>query len=492
MTVKTGRDHLASLRDGREIYVDGKRVSDVTTDPHYARAVGTSGLLYDYQADPKNIAAMTFESPSKPGTRVNMAWQMPRSYAELVERRKALEDWAKIHQGFMGRSPDHVASCLTGMVMGLKTFEDYDPKRAGALRDYHTYARDNDLYVTYVIINPQADRSKAAHQQADEFLAAGVVDEDSQGITIRGGKMLATGGVMSNEVLVSCIQPLVPGDEKQAVSFCIPMNAKGLKILSRKSYEAAAPEIFDNPLSAQFDENDSVLYFDDVKVPWDRVFVDKNIEMTAAQWHKTPAHVLQNYQCQIRLMVKLRFLVAVAKRITEVNGTFSFPPVRETLGQLAAEVGMVEAMVYGMEAKGTMWGDYYVPDRHFLYSAQVITQQLYGKIITTMRDLAGGGVIMLPSSIADFNNPAIRSIIGKTQKSPATDSEERVKFFKLAWDAIGSEFASRHTQYEMFYAGATFVSRGHSFRTFNWASADAQLNSLLKSYDLDAASVAAE
>ena len=111
--------------------------------------------------------------------------------------------------------------------MGLDVFEAYDPARARALADYYRYARDNDLYLTYVIINPQADRSKSAGQQKNAFLTAGVVDRDARGITIRGAKMLATGGIMANEVFVTCIQPLQPGDEKYAVSFAIPMNAQG-------------------------------------------------------------------------------------------------------------------------------------------------------------------------------------------------------------------------------------------------------------------------
>ncbi|MDP3494620.1 MAG: 4-hydroxyphenylacetate 3-hydroxylase N-terminal domain-containing protein, partial [Hyphomonadaceae bacterium] len=132
-----------------------------------------------------------------------------------------------------------------------------------------------------------------------------IVDEDSNGLTLRGAKMLATSGIMANEVFVSCIQPLGPGDEKYAVSLAVPMNTSGLKILSRKSYEAASPSIYDNPLASRFDENDAVIYFDDVKVPWDRVFVARDTAMMMKQFHATPAHVLQNYQCQVRLMVKL-------------------------------------------------------------------------------------------------------------------------------------------------------------------------------------------
>ena len=296
--------------------------------------------------------------------------------------------------------------------------------------------------------------------------------------------MLATGGIMANEVFVTCIQPLQPGDEKYAVSFAIPMNTKGLKILSRKSYEAAAGSVFDNPLASRFDENDAVLYFDDVKVPWNRVFIVEDIAMCQKQFHATPAHVYQNYQAMIRLSVKLRFLAGIAHRIADTNGIAGFPQVREMLGQLAAEVSMVEAFVVAMETKGQPRGPYFVPDRQMLYAAQTLTQQLYAKIINALRELAGGGMIMLPSSVKDFNNPELARLIGKTQQSPAAGAVDKVKFYKLAWDAVGSEFASRHSQYEMFFAGATFVTKGHAYRTYDWKNAAALLDKMLSSYEL--------
>ena len=482
--IKTGEQHIQTLKDGRQVYLNGEIVRDVTTHPAFRNAVASVGKLYDFQSRPANLDLMTFRTPDGKG-RANRIWQLPGSYADLVERRKALEAWTELHGGFLGRAPDHVASCISGMYMGMDVFEGHDEERAGALSGYYHHARDNELYLTYVIINPQADRSKAAHEQADEFLTAGVVDEDSEGLTIRGAKMLATGGIMANEVFVTCIQPLQPGDEKYAVSFTVPMNARGLKILSRKSYEEHAPSVYDNPLSHRFDENDAVLYFDDVKVPWDRVFINQDTQMCLKQFHATPAHVYQNYQAQIRLMVKMRFLLGVAKRITDTNGVTNFPQVREILGNLAAEAIVVDSLVHAMEAKGRQHGEYFLPDRHTLYAAQVITQQLYPRMMTTLRDLAGGGMIMLPSSVADFANPEMRKIIEKTQKSPACDSEGRVKFFKLAWDAVGSEFASRHTQYEMFYAGATFVTKGHSFRTFDWDRCTGMVDQMLDSYSLE-------
>jgi len=151
------------------------------------------------------------------------------------------------------------------MYMGLEVFEGYDAARAAALADYYRFARDRDLFLTYVIINPQADRARTAPEQGEELIAR-IVERDAQGIVVKGAKMLGTSAIMANEVFVTSIQPLKPGDEPYAISFAVPMNAKGLKILSRKSYEWAAGSIFDNPLSSRYDENDAVLYFDEVLI----------------------------------------------------------------------------------------------------------------------------------------------------------------------------------------------------------------------------------
>jgi len=481
--VKDGTKHIASLRDGRRIFIDGMCVDDHTHHPAFRNAIASAASLYDYQAQPQNLEKMTFTSPTT-GNRVSRMWQLPTSLAELVERRQALEAWAELTCGMLGRSPDHVASCISGMYMGLDLFERHSGARASAVREYYEYARDNDLYLTYVIISPQADRSKSAGEQSDEFLVAGVCDEDTQGITIRGAKMLGTGCPLANEVFVGAIQPLKPGEEKHSVTAMVPLNAKGLKILSRKSFEAHAPSTFDSPLSSSFDENDAVLFFDDVKVPWERVFVHNDVQLAQAQWHAIPTHVYQNYQCQIRLMVKLRFLLGLARKIAETNGIVNFPQVRETLGQLAAETAMVEGMVLGMEAGGWHYGKYFVPNKKLLYSAMVLTQQLYPKFVTTLRELSGGGMIMLPSSVDDFANPEIAAHIEQTQRSPVTDSVGRVKLFKLAWDAVGSEFGSRHLQYEMFYAGANMVTRGHAFRTYDWDRAVGMVDGLMSRYEL--------
>lgn len=489
--IKNAADHMASLKDGRFVYLDGKRVKDVTTHPAFANAVQSAANLYEFQSRPENIEMMTFESP-KTGRRVNRAWQMPTTYQELVVRRKALVAWAQQSGGFMGRSPDHLASAVTGQLMGLKMFKENDPKRAAAYWNYYENARDEDRYLTYVIINPQVDRAKAASELQDDPMMK-IVDEDSEGVTVRGAKMLGTSSIMANDVFVAHLQPLRPTEVDYAISFSIPMGTKGLKVLSRKSYEQHAVSEFDNPLATRYDENDALVYFDDVKVPWELIFVHRDPDMCRRQFHDTPGHIYQNYQAQIRLSVKMKFLVGLAREICETIGTVKMPPVTEQLGRLAAEAAVIENLLYGMEVNGSMYGDYYVPNRHAVYAAQTITQGMYPKFINTMRELAGGALIMLPSSASDYSDPELSALFSAVQiAADGRTSVERVKLMKLAWDAIGSEFASRHTQYEMFYAGAQFVTRGHSFRNYDWAKAKSLVSTISDRYDLAGSLVEAE
>ncbi|WP_206020404.1 4-hydroxyphenylacetate 3-hydroxylase family protein [Rhodovarius crocodyli] len=483
--VKNGTEHLRSVRDGRAVYLDGKLVGDVSLAPAYRNAVASAAMLYDHQAAPANIERMTFEL--EPGRRVNRAWQHPRSYEEMVERRKALVEWAELTCGFLGRSPDHVASSVSAQYMGIQVLEDYDPRRAKAFRGWYEDARRNDIFLTYVINNVQGDRSKAFGDQGAgaEDMVARIVDEDSAGITIRGAKLFATSAIMANEIFVGSGQPLKPGEEHLAFSCALPMNAKGMKMLSRKSFEAHALSEYDNPLSYRFDENDALIFFDDVKVPWERVFIHRNTDMCRAQLHDNFAHVYQNYQAQIRLSVKLRFLVGLAHGVARTIGTVNFPAVREQLGKLASLAAIIEGMVYGMEAAGQLVNGYWMPNKHLLYAAQVQSQETYPQIVAAIRDLAGGAMLMLPSSVEDFANQDLARLISLTQISPAMSGEERVKLLKLCWDAVGSEFASRHLQYEMFYAGGQYVTRGHSYRTYDWKGADALGQRLMDGYGLE-------
>lgn len=142
-----------------------------------------------------------------------------------------------------------------------------------------------------------------------------MVEEDDSGITVRGAKMLGTSSIMADELIVGSIAPLPPGEERFAATFAVPLATKRVRLMSRKSYEASAGNGCDYPLAYHFDENDAVVWFEDVHVPWERVFTYGDVTAAHAIWHRTPAHSYHNYQSQIRFSVKLRFLVGLARSV---------------------------------------------------------------------------------------------------------------------------------------------------------------------------------
>lgn len=480
---RSGLDYINGLRDNRQIYLDGEVITDVTTHPAFSGVIRSIANTYDFANDEANRALMTFPSP-KTGEPVNLSYLIPRSSGDLARRRIALRKSMERTFGLVGRGPDHVAGFLAGWAGRADIFAKSGQRYADNITAFYEYARDSDLFCTYAIVPPQIDRSKPAHQQEDPHLYAGVKEEREDGIVITGAQMLATGAVVADYVILSYIQPLPEGDEDYAISVAVPLGVPGLRVLSRRSYAEAANSIFDYPLSSQFDETDSLVVFDDVFVPWKHVFAYRDRQLVADQWNKTPAHLLGNNQAQIRLAVKLDFLTGMASRLTKMTRTFQAPPVKGALGELAAYTSLIHGQIYAQEQNaevdemGVAW-----PGRAECFAVMVIQSELYPKMLHMVRELAGGGLIQLPSSVEDFLNPKTRADLDRYVQSPGVESLERVKLLKLVWDLVGSEFASRHQQYEMFYVGAPFVVKMRMFHVFDFERGEELVDRALAGYD---------
>lgn len=482
---RTGSQYRDDLSKDRSVFIDGERVEDVTTHPAFRRAVDSIAGLYDMSTDPATRDLVTYPSPST-GEPVNVAYMIPRSTSDLERRRVGLRAWSESTYGLMGRSPDHVAGFLAGFASSPGLFEEVNKEHADNLLRFYEYARDEDQYVTYVIVPPQIDRSQPAHKQQDPFLYAGVKEERDDGIVIAGAQMLGTAAAISDWILLSCIVPLGPGDERYANTLVVPSNAPGLKIYARRSYAAAAPSVYDYPLASSYDESDALVVFDDVFVPWENVFVYQNLDLVRDQWWKTPSHVLGNSQAQIRLWTKLDFLLGIAKAVAEMNGSIKAPPVQGLLGELASYATQIRSLVLAQEANGkldesgVMW-----PGVEEVHACSAVQIELYPKVVGLIRELCGGGLIQLPSSRDDYLNETAAADIEKYIQSPGYPSKERVKLLKLAWDIVGSEFAGRQLQYELFYAGAPHLVRSRVFHNYDFGPSRDLLKSALSRYDLD-------
>ena len=482
---RSGKEYIEGLRDDRRVFIDGEYVSDVANHPAFKGAVESISRVYDMTNDLANRSVMTFPSPVT-GEPVNLSFLIPRSESDLVRRRIALRRSAEMTLGMMGRGPEHVAGFLAGWAGRADVFAAGGQKYADNVTRFYEHVRDNDLYCTYAIVPPQIDRSKPAHEQEDPHLYAGVKEEREDGIVISGAQMLGTGAAIADYLILSCIVPLRPGDEDYAISVAVPLGAKGLKVYSRRSYAEAASSTYDYPLASQFDETDSLIVFDDVFVPWDKVFIYRDLQVTTDQWNLTPAHLLGNNQAQIRFSVKLDLLAGLAMRVAQMNGSDKFPPVRGMLGELAAYASVVSGLVYAQEQNCEIDEfDVAWPGRAECFATMTLQSDFYPRLLHVVRDLCGGGVIQLPSSAADFANPEARADLDRFVQSPGTSSVERVKLMKLVWDMVGSEFASRHQQYEMFYAGAPFLVRSRMSQVYDFDRATALVDRALDGYDIN-------
>jgi 4-hydroxyphenylacetate 3-monooxygenase len=477
--LRTGAEYLRSLNDGRAVYVDGERVKDVTTHPAFRQAARSAARLFDVAAHPSMRERMTYTSPSS-GKPVLRAYQIPRSHADLTAKRLASETWSEGTFGMIGRTPDHVAGFFAGYAAVPEVFAAGGQQYADNVVKFYEEARENHLWATYAIVPPQIDRSKPGHLQSDPTLYAGVVKERDDGIVVSGAQQLATAGVLSDCVYLSCIHPLRPGEENYAIGVSIPVNAPGLRLYPRRPFALQATNSLDYPLSSRFDETDCFVVLDNVFIPWEKVFIYRNLEVCRDQWWKTPSHAYGNLQAQARYGTKLRFMMGLLKRINEMTGNEAHPQVQVQMGEMAAIVSLVESMLEvqetkaAIDAKGVVW-----PCKKSLYAIMALQAEFNPRLVDMMRELTGAAMITLPSSHRDLESPETAADIQRYMCSSNADAASRIALMRLAWDFVGTEFGSRGQQYEKFYGGASFLVKQNMYRAYDFQRSTAMVDAAL-------------
>src|SRR3989475_1535126 len=483
--LKTGTEHVESLRDGRVVYLGSERIDDVTTHPAFRHAVRTVAMLYDMKADPAQRETMTYEED---GSRHSIYYLRPQTRDDLQRRMIGHRKIAVLTYGLFGGSPDHVASFVTGMAMKV---DDLTPPHGHPdnLLRYYRHLRDNDVYVVYAVLPPQAARNPEFYQRQNiPVPTLRVVREADDGVVISGMKMLASGAVYANEIWIGNVLPLAPDQKKESITCVIPCNASGLTLWSRKPAVLGATSEFDSPLAWRYDESDSMVLCDNVKVPWEKVFVHDDALLARDIYIKTPSHCFGNHQSNVRYWSKMRLLLGLCSKVAQATGADQVPAVRETLGKMAAVESTIGGLGPGQINACEHWPEGYVCfNRRFMYAGLDWCTQNYSKFIDELRELCGGGVFQMPADISVMNDPELAKQFSTFWQTPQADALTRMKLFKLAWDMVGSEFAGRHLQYEKFYAGASFIVRGHAYRETPWDEFHQIVDDLMASYSVPGA-----
>ncbi|MEX0169445.1 4-hydroxyphenylacetate 3-hydroxylase family protein [Streptomyces sp. LMG1-1-1.1] len=463
---RSGQEYLEGLRDGRAIWLDGERVADVTAHPAFRTTAASFAGLYDLADDPVHHPVLVHGG-------VRRAGAVPRSYEDLVARRRAFRTTAEASYGFLGRTPDYMAAGVAGFAAAPGVFTGAAFDGADNVLAFHRRLADGDLHTAFTLTNPSQGRG-------DDDRTLRVVGERDGGIVVRGAKTIGTGAVFADELLVGTIEPLADDDTDHAVTFSVPLDTPGLKLISRTSYEQRSRSVFDHPLSSRYDENDAMLVCEDVLVPWERVLTYRDPATTAAIWWQTPAYPNLVHQSATRFWTKLAFLTGLAILVARSHGTEKLPPVTQSLGRLLGMVAQAKAFVLAAEASyeevdGGRGG--VSPGREISFAQRIMAGELYPRAIQDIKLLAGGALVQLPASGRDLLHPELGPLVRRYFAVPGHAAEDRVKLLKLAWDALGSEFAGRHEQYERFYHGAP-----HVYLTMQtWAGSAGECESLAQS-----------
>lgn len=466
MGVRTGAEILAGLRDGRAIYSDGERVADVTRDPRFAGGARTVASLYDLQHRPELADALTYRSPIT-GDRVGLSFIEPKSQDDLRRRRVMFKHWHDHTLGMFGRASDFLNVMISTFASCAEAFgRDYGAN----MRRYYEMAREGDLVATHSLTNPQVDRSKNVALQAKDLAAKAVGDND-KGIVIRGARMLATLATYSDELLVmpAPSYPLAATDEAKpyAIGFAIPVAAPGLRLICRPSVaQHDAGSSLDYPLSARYDETDCMVVFDDVLVPWERVFIYRDVEVFNTLYHRTGALAPMAHQFVTKDLAKAEFMMALAFALVRTTKVDEFQHIQGGLAELINHTEVIRSCLVAAETEAALspYG-IVMPANGPLAAMRFMFPSMFQRACEIIQTIGAGGLVMVPS-FGEIDGPLAADVERYYQAANA-DSRTRIKLFRLAYDAVLSSFSGRQQLYERYFAGDLVRAAGGLYRAYD-------------------------
>lgn len=471
MAVRSGAEFLKGLQDDREIWLEGERVEDVTTHPKLGRMAATLARLYDLQHAPETRDLMAFESPES-GDPISLSYMIPETVGDLVRRRGAFEVTARESFGMLGRTPDYCNLVITGMRQMADVYGENDPQYSENVVNYYRYVSENDLCLTHTFGHPQTNRSVDISELEDPYIALGVVDTTNEGVIVRGAKLLATLAPFSDEIIAPIYRPLrpdLPDSARYAIGFAIPVATPGLKFVCRESYDRGHSP-FDYPLSGRFDEMDCMALFDDVLVPWERVFAFNDVELGNKNLGRVLLWRQYMQQVAVKNIAKLDFMLGITYRIAEAIGINIYSHVQEKISEIVDIRATVNAYMRAAEADAAphhglgIWpaAEPWQAMRHWFPDAHT-------RIVWIIEQLSASGLMLTPTQ-SDVEGP-IADLISKYYQGATVDANDRIKLFRLAWDLVGTQFGSRQALYERFFNGDTVILRQRRYATYDYSEA---------------------
>jgi 4-hydroxyphenylacetate 3-monooxygenase len=467
---RRGEQVLKRLREQPPaIWYRGEQVTDAATHPALRGGAASLARLYDLQWEQADVSL--FDSPTS-GVKVARSFMAPRTHADLHSITRAMQVWARETHGMMGRAPDYLNRALTGFAAGAAFLAEPDARFGVNAVRYHEYVRERDLCLTHTLIPPQANRAASSAQQADPFLAARIKQESDAGLVIRGCRMLATLPI-ADEIMVfpSTLLKNREEDAPYAFGFAIPTSTQGLRFICRESVDYGRSH-YDHPLGSRFEEMDAVVIFDDVFVPWENVFLHRDVARCNEAYARTGAVAHMTHQVVVKNIAKCEFMLGLAALLIDAIGVEVFQHIQEKLAEIWVNTETMKGLLRAAEADATLdeWG-VMRPAWNPLDAARNLFPRLYPRMVEIIQQIGASGLVAMPTA-QDVSGPLAEDI-RKYYQAARAEAHDRIPLFRLAWDASISAFASRQVLYERFFfgdpvrmAGALVTSHGAQIQEY--------------------------
>jgi 4-hydroxyphenylacetate 3-monooxygenase len=454
MPIRRGEEYLESLRDGRCVWLMGQQVEDVTTHPALAGCARSVAAVYDLQHDPAHQELLTMPSPST-GQRVSLAYLLPRSVDDLARQRQMYECLVRRAGGVAGRLPQHLATVVLGLYDVRDLLGAEDPAFAEHVVHYFEYCRENDRSIATVFSDPLHHRNYPVSKQ--EPLR--VVTRRADGIIVRGAKGVGTQAPYANELF--CMTAPRPNlTPEEGVYFAAPVNAQGIHVICREPL--ASPNPVDHPVSPSWDEMDAIVVFDDVFIPWERVFYLRHspvLDLASEARVFRGAVGLGPWYVLVRMAVKAEVLLGICAAITDSLGTTTQPLVQTALADAMVYLETLRAFIHAAEANPVSSpSGLTLPNPTTALAARTFAIERYPHLLQSIRELCGPGLLMAPGQ-ADLQHPEIGPHLHRYFVAQDAGAPEYFRLLKLAWEYSCDSYGLRQLLFEMYNVGSLATNK---------------------------------
>lgn len=464
MGLRTGAEYLAGLKDNREIWYDGRRIEDPTTEPGLRNTALTVAQYYDMQCNPELEDLLTYETPD--GDRAHLSFIEPHEIEDLRRRGAAFAAWAEVTGGLMGRAPDYMNACMMAVGAARHIWGMNDPARGQAAYDIYLHCRREDVCMTHTFVNPMVDRFSPLYDQ-EPYINAGIVDQNADGIFVSGARMVGTLAPFCDENL-SFGAPLGitdPRDAVNALGFQCRVDTPGLKWICRDKMDGERSH-FDAPLAGRFEEMDAIAVWENAFIPWSDVFIAKDLETHNAGMPGMRFMPSLGHHVIVKNVAKTRFLFGLAHLLADSTQISNFVNVQDRLGDILMWLQTMESL-----AIAAVEGADYNPDNGLYYcneaainAALRLYPEVYPRIVDHLYQLGGGGYVSIPQE-ATLEKADL--MIDKYYKGATASAKDKVALFRLAWDIVGTSWGGRQELYERFFFGDTQKMKGLNYQFYD-------------------------